>query len=409
MVPKLLLLTDVAPGLNKVGRIYLRDLCLVYPHNRICCFHTDLFPEKDKSPGLDWLPLEYGKKPLENGVRNRYGHNADLLSRFFIERFYVELARIPKLVKQAVKFGKTHKVDMVWATLGSPTIIRMAKTVADTLNIPLITTVWDPPGYKIGQQFRPDRYTLAKLLMTFDDTIKSSVRCGVASDSMKFQYKRNYGTDCVVMIYGAPPLITANSHKKPLKGDRLVIGFAGSFYARDEWKALLGALESRNWRVAGRQVVLKVLSNHLDEHTSLLPQIEFLGWRDPAVTVHLLSQMDVAYLPYWLDGAYQEAVQLSFPGKLATYIAARLPVLFHGPHESSPMHFFERFPVGLGCHSLDHNKIIQSLEKLVTDINHYNRAKLACDEAYHQELSFSIFKKRFAELIGVRESELIPQ
>ena len=36
------------------------------------------------------------------------------------------------------------------------------------------------------------------------------------------------------------------------------------------------------------------------------------------------------------------------------------------------------------------------------------RTRQACDEAFRQELNLSVFRSRFAELIGVSERELLP-
>jgi hypothetical protein len=258
-------------------------------------------------------------------------------------------------------------------------------------------------------QYQPDRWTFNRLLGTFANTVRSAVRCGVASEAMKHQFEQDWGTPCVVMVYGLRRPAATLPSRHSSRDDRLVIGFAGGFYADEEWNALLSALAAQDWRVAGRSVVVKILGSCFRQDSSIPLQIEYLGWRDSAETVHLLSQMDVGYLPYPFDARYRDMVQLSFPGKLATYVAARIPVLYHGPRESSPATFLERFPVGIGCHSLSHSDIIETLELLVMDAEFRRRARNACDQAFEQELNASVFRRRFAELIGVSEADLLPQ
>jgi hypothetical protein len=43
------------------------------------------------------------------------------------------------------------------------------------------------------------------------------------------------------------------------------------------------------------------------------------------------------------------------------------------------------------------------------DAEFRRRARNACDQAFEQELNASVFRRRFAELIGVSEADLLPQ
>jgi hypothetical protein len=224
---------------------------------------------------------------------------------------------------------------------------------------------------------------------------------------MRQEYEAIYGTKCVVMIY--PQRRPGGIVRLDSSRDTpFVIGYSGSIYALEEWRAFVEALASTNWTIAGRRVVLKVLSTYLPIQLPFPAQIELLGWRDPSEAGRLLSQMDAAYLPYWLSASYQEAVRLCFPGKLAAYVAARTPVFYHGPRNSSVMHFMDRFPVGVPCHSLNACDIVGSLTRLVADSDVGELARLAADQAYHDELNPAVFRQRFAELMGIGEQQLLP-
>jgi hypothetical protein len=423
MVPKVLLLTRVVPAPTLVEHLFVRDLCMLYPHDRLCCFHVATHSQDLQYPEMAWLPTQ-SRGYREYNIRyNRlrttfsrriwqrllpFGLNKSIPEYMgaFIE-LYREYTELGDVIQAATKFGKTQKVDLLWAVLDSPTIVRMAKVVADSLKIPVVTTIWDPPRYQM-EKWEPDNYTLRRLLRIFDDTARSVSRCGVASEGMKHAFYQKYDVPCVVMTYA--PGIKQSSIDDSLTHDdkQIVIGYAGRIYATREWNALLTALAHNNWKIANRKVKLQVLSKSIQGSYDIPLHIDFLGWRDPVETVRLLSETDVAYLPYWFDETYQEVVQHSFPSKLATYIAAKVPVLFHGPANASPAVFFSKFPVGLGCHSLDSNEIIHVLERLTTDGKLRKQAQLACADAWKQELSPFVFRTRFAELMGVDEDELLP-
>jgi hypothetical protein len=242
----------------------------------------------------------------------------------------------------------------------------------------------------------------------FEKVMSMSERCGVASEAMGEEYGNLYGVESVVMIHGVHPKLMKPPAKELTSDKLFTIGFIGAWYAKNEWLALLSALSSVNWQIEGRKVAIRVLSTDLSVRAHDEMNIEYLGWRSVAETVELLSQVDITYLPYWFDESYSLSVRLCFPNKLSTYLAAGRPVLFHGPKDSSPVRFFNRFPVGLSCHSLENTEIIESLRRFIVDVEFYSDATEAGQKAREQELNLQIFRSRFASLIGIEENDLLP-
>lgn len=402
-VPRVLLLTGIAPGNVNVGRVYLRDLCRLYPQDRICCFETERCPERARAAELAAMARESVAAPPEHWPP--YEQTFDRV-RAAAHGLYHRMVSIPRLIRRAVAFGKSQRVEMVWAALHGPTAVAMALPVARALDVPLVTTVWDPPRYVLAQ-YRLDRFALGSLVKQAYDAIRSAVRCAVASEDMKRCYERDFRTECVVMIYGQPRPRGMALPPPPSERGRVAIGMAGAVYAQEEWATMLRALADSGWTLNGREAVVCAMAQKLDLTAPFPTNLHFLGWRNTEDMIRLLAQMDIAYVPYWFAEPYQEAVRLSFPGKLATYVAARLPVLYHGPRESSVSAFLERYPVGIGCHSTEGRDIFDSLERLAGDDELRTRARQACDAAYEEELNADVFRRRFAALIGVDEKELL--
>jgi glycosyltransferase involved in cell wall biosynthesis len=189
---------------------------------------------------------------------------------------------------------------------------------------------------------------------------------------------------------------------------QLSIGYAGGWRTPREWEAVFSALSACDWQIAGREVVVRMLSNHATLRGGGKRHVEFLGWRSVEETVNIMSQTDVGYVPYWFDERYGLSVRLCFPGKVTTYLAAGRPILYHGPEDSSVVDFLERFPAGLGCHSMDEDDIVEALRRLIVDQEFYARAAQAGQAALNREFSARIFRRRFAGLMNVEESELRP-
>lgn len=405
-VPRVLLLASWSPSFRHAGAVYLPYLVKHYPKQNICCFslspeYHDSYPKE-----LEGVPISYAPRPREHSGMGM-GWRVAQLSSLAIHQ-YIKSVSAPSLIKQAVRVGRENNVDILWASLSSPTLIYMAKRVANDLDAQLVTTVMDPPE-SFAVELGMDCLSRRTMLKCFKDTLQASVRCSVASEGMQEEYKRRYGIDSEVLIHGVHPRLRRPPSTKPTDISKFVIGFAGSLYAKQEWRSLLSALSSVDWRVGGRDVILKVLGGWIIHYQAQgRMQVEYLGWRSLEETIDILSQVDVNYLPYWFDRSYSLSVRVCFPNKLSTYLAAGRPVFYQGPKDSSPTRFFQRFPVGICCHSLNESDIIESLSRFVNDQDFYASAARQTQIAVDQELNLRVFLKRFASLIGISEAELLP-
>jgi hypothetical protein len=404
-VPRVLLLTGTPPGSSGGGKIFLRDLCLSYPRGSISCFVVTQSNSRPVEPDLDWLPTASIPFPRQHGFAWP-GPGFARLSRFLVRR-YVHLIQVPALAARVAQSGRQRDVEMVWAVLNHPILISVTRRLVSTLSAPLVTTVWDPPE-RLLTHWEYDRFSRRIVLREFEKVLRMSVRCSVASEGMGDEYKKRYGIEPVVLIHGVHPSMRKPPAKELTGEKQFVIGFAGSLYARREWQALLSALSKADWQIEGHDVTVRFLGRNASFHAEGKVRIEYLGWRSFEETVELMSQVDVAYLPYWLDESYSLSVRVCFPNKLTAYLAAGRPVLFHGPEDSSPARFFRRFPVGLCCHSLEESEIIESLRRFITDREFYAAATQAGQVALDQELDLRVFRQRFATLIGVDEGALLP-
>jgi hypothetical protein len=428
-IPNVLLLTANPPSRVGIGGIFLSELCRHYPKENLCCFAVCRENYEPLLQDLKDIPIVYSSPPsvlrlcfilsrisdpftwqrfnptsrtaqLGKAIGSIFARVSD---PFIWEYFKIQASN---LISQAVQLGKENRIDIVWAVLDSPTTIYMAKRIAKILGVQLVTLVWDPP-----ESFMPrsglDKFFSKNILNEFKKTLKSAKKCGVASESMKEEYEDIYNVDSTTLIHGTHSSKWKMPAKELNNDGNFTIGFAGSLYAIQEWDALLSALSKVDWRICGRDVIIRLVGRGFKLGTKGKANIEYFGYRSVDETIELMSKADVAYLPYWFDKSYSIAVRLAFPNKLPTYLASGRPVLFHGPENSSPTLFFRKFPVGLCCHSLEESEIIRCLERFITDKDFYASATEAGHRALTQELNLDIFLSHFAELIGISREKLL--
>ena len=403
-VPRLLVVSPVAPVPEGVGGVYLRDLCLMYPADKLAFAILPGIGNGAWPDALADAPRTTLDVVPERGF-NRWGRRVQRSSRGLFDR-YVDRRHLPRLIDQIARFAERVKPDVLWVPLAGPTMINIASTLAARLERPMLTTVWDAPDYALPHYWAIEGSALNRLMARFAEAIRASVRCAVASPEMGRAYEAKYGTPCVPMIHGMPESQWLRPTGMRDPNEPFVIGYAGSLYARREWDALIAALSSVNWQIGGRAVIVRVLAASLDVRATGPARIEFLGWHSTTDAIAILSQCDVCYVPYWFDDAFRAGVELSFPNKVSLYLAAGRPIFFHGPRESTPTRFLSRWPVGVASHSLDTGDVLRALTTAATDDAFHDAAAAAIPPVLREELGLHVFRRRFAEFVGVDESVL---
>ncbi len=404
-LPRSLLISDMVPGCPGVGGLYLHDLCALYPADRLACVAIGPW---ENVPWPTWLantPRTTVPRPPEHGFF-RLGRHFHGVTRLPYER-YIQTRTRRDVLPRITRFAREAVVEAIWVPLASPTSIRVAAAAAEEIGVPLRPLVWDPPRFYLSEHWKLGGRALDMLVGAFGAAVRRSESCGVMSDEMRAAYETAYGARCVVMQHG----IARRWWRAPATTpdpDRLTIAYAGSLYARAEWDALLRALASVKWRVAERDVVIRYLGSRLDVDVSSAARIEFFGWRDRGETLALLAESDVCYLPYMMAPQYAEVVQQAFPSKLASYFAAGRPVFLHAPRASSPSRFLARYPAGVACDTLEPAGIVGALESLVGDSQAYARAALAARVGLEECFDLEIFRRRFADFLGVDVDALRP-
>ena len=411
MVPKVLLLTSQVPGNAGVGEIYLRDLCRLYPPGRMCCLH--LAPSRAKVlealPCADLRSMPFLSLPAGGGLGALPAMPLIQPVARWAYRHYVDWVALPPLLARAAAFARQQHVATLWVPLHAPWILRIAAPLAEVLGIDLVTTVWDPPAYNLKHNCAvTDAGLNQQLLECFARTMRRAKRCAVMSDAMGQLYQQQFGTQGVVLVH-SPPGSRPEPAAGASDGPEFVIAYAGSMYARAEWEALVTGLDRHGWRIGGKPVKIRMMTATLNGARTDPAHIELLGWRPTDEALAILSAASLAYLPYWMDPAFDEAVRLAFPTKLCTYVAAGVPVLYHGPPQGSPARFMQRYPVGVACASLDPEAVFAALQGFLTDQAAVRRAREACQAACAGDLGRAVYRRRFAEFIGVSEEDLVPE
>ena len=402
---KILLLTDIPPCSNFTQGLVIDQLCRFFPHGSIACFAVS-YPQLDPviSPGLAWLPVQYYNRPIENlAIAAKTPRLHSLLDLCL---YYYNGIKVRRIASEAIRYGREFGADTLWCTLQGHTMIRLALRVASGLGVPLLTQVFDPPTWELRHK-STSKIVQSKILNDFDNAVRNSRACSAMSFAMKREYAEKYGVKTVAFLPSLQSSVALPPAQKMNDENEMVIGMAGQVYAMTEWKVLIDALDSVDWRIGGRDVRIRFLGRWPPFSNVNKPlRIEYLGWHTQEDSVRLLSQADILYCPYWFDPTFEIEARLSFPAKLTTYLATGRPVLFHGPEYASPAVFLKDNDAGYLCHTNLPSDIINALTVLAMDMNLYSKIAHNGRIAFDKYLTLASLRRSLAEFLEVDENLL---
>ena len=392
--PNVLLIMQGDPRSKGVGELFVSDLVSHYPPGRLVRY-TLVAGAVDGIPD-SWLGFRSVARPVEQS-------HLPLLSTWqqhaFARRSLQPIAdEIASLIEQ-------HHIDLIWIGLNSANTVRLAERLVAGPT-PVVGIVWDDPEYLFAAQHL-DPWTTRRTLRRFASVLKGLRRVAVASDGMATLYGPKYGVRGIPMIHGIHPSRWRQGLASTAPRTEYVVGFAGSLHSKREWNSLIAALDDWNRREPTR-VKVRFIGRFPRRGARTAPFVETVGPLSLDDTLTELASTDAAYVPYWFDRRHAWAARTAFPSKISAYVAAGVPVFYHGPRQSSPTDFLQRYPVGLSCHSLAVADIKGTLRTLLFDQEARASFARARAIALEERLGSEAFLRQFAELLGIDRTQLLP-
>lgn len=392
--PRILVLSGTIPNEPGVGGVILEDLRRGLPEGTLGFFPAVSSVAKSKG-WLEDAPSVVGhvSRRFEPAYRPLKGIAGEWIARVARKAKFESHCR--RCIDEICGHSDSPRCERVWAILDCPTVIEIGAEVARRLSKPLSVLVWDAPEL-LSQKLRMDRWSIQSMMNRFAHTLRSAESVGVICEQMEDAYRRQYGdNEYIILRHGIEP--EHCFEPESLIDDEIItIGFAGSITAKQPFDRLIDLLDASQWKLAGRDVRLRLIGSRYVLDSRKPQHIEYFGWRSLPDTVRLLSQCNLLYLPQPFEPSLRPLAELSFPTKLTTYIAAGRRVLLHAPEYGSITPFIKRHAIGVSCSSLNE----RDLRAAIDDLLQQPSAPLAdaISRCRVEEFSSDVFQMRFREL-----------
>lgn len=351
---KISILTSTPPGSAGVGDIFLSNIinnCDVDFRSRISLVRGSTRNDP------------FWNNTRSHVIRTRSSGFPVLRELFLFLFIRLRLERVAARIAQLLA---SEGVGQLWVTLSSPEVILVAERLSRVHAVEIFATIWDLPEYFLGTPGVCSSRVRHQILWAYRDILMASVRVSCISEGMADHVSKEGVPPERIRVIRNGVFDGASEVVKGFGHDSQRIVFVGSLYAKEEWNALVAALESVDFIVDGVVVELIHVGRFPRFGAKRSSRVKHLGVLPHSEVLHLITVNDIGYLPYWMDSDKALIVNTSFPGKLSTYVVMGAKTLFHGPDNSSVSRFFETYPVGLICSSRDHIDIIDSISTAMT-------------------------------------------
>ena len=380
-MPKIFLITSTDLKIESIGSFYLAELISLSKKNKfyICSLSHFLLP-------LNYFNhFVFLNKVLSLLTKSCFFQNVRItLFKYFFLYLYTFFL--------GCKIRK-YSTDCIWLTASSPELILIGERLSQQ-GFDLRLTIWDPPEYILSSN-KLNSYTYSSLMFSFINLLKKSKSVSVVSDSMLSKYS-NFNKYIYVVRYGVKNLFYNNINSS--KSIRII--FAGSLYSKNEWNALIHALDAMRWKLGDLKILLFFAGNFPMFGAIKSDKVIYLGRLTHKETILQLKKMQIAYLPYWFSKDHRETATMSFPGKLSTYLECGLVVFNHSPKYTEISKMISKFPFGVSCNSCSIKVIRKCLLEAKNLLIKKERVALNIRQAVTSELSSKIQLYRFNMFIS---------
>jgi hypothetical protein len=305
---------------------------------------------------------------------------------------YLSALEIKTCGNKFQEIASSHEWDLVLISLYSQSSIRIAKSLLFRPKSKVVTLLWDDFRWW-GMSSKVPSEVMTYLLDAQMKILRSSSHVIVPSTEMALKLVHETKAEVIVLH---PVFVEAKlkQNSSAMVRTGIVIGFAGQTYSSTEIRLVANALGLLTEKYPNLAFELRVYSK--DEKFSREINCRYMGYRNKSELHYGLSSCDLLLLPFPREAWFSEIIRGSFPSKLSNYAAARRPVFYLGPLDSSVARFLslKQYPMMIDtvsahtiAHYIEEFMLSKALKESCTRIIESIYDEHFSSEAFHKSLT----------------------
>lgn len=240
-------------------------------------------------------------------------------------------------------------------------------------HVPLVLIVHDDWSAGVGRGKALHRSIASAI---FRRTLRGAARVYAVSDEMRHHLERDLGVESEVQLPATDPdpIPRREVDNGEAERTRICLAYAGTLSASLDGLRTLAALLRTHENPPAGYCELHIFA---PVHPSWLrsaglgpPTVVARGWTAQSELQPALAEADILFLPYSFERIDEGITRLSFPSKLADYLAVGKPVLLFGPHYSPVVRYARRHGFAEIVDTPDPTALRAALNRLIESPEH---------------------------------------
>lgn len=295
---------------------------------------------------------------------------------YFPHRYVDRLAEVinalmlPVMVWRGVRLAREKGIEALF-TVPWNALFVAAYFIRKLTGLPLYVYIMDDPAG--APSFPWWKAMFYRVLMA--RIVRAASRVWCVSRYMAEDFRQRYGVDAQTLL----PLLDvrafmAQAEEKSTAPDREArIVYTGAIYDAqlDALQNLVSALNDA--RAKGSEAREITLYLYTSQPEPLLQRMKLAGPRVHRAFVRMeemarvLAEADVLFLPFSFEERMRHVIETSFPTKLAEYLASGVPILVHGPPNSTVARYCRENECALVVDESSPQALLAAVERLLAD------------------------------------------
>jgi hypothetical protein len=377
LLPKLLYVGDVPVEKSYHGSVLLHRLLEDYPVDRLKVVECGQQSELERRlPGVEYRFLKYRLNRLAS---TRFANVAAAVQADFASGFVRRVQKETVPLKPDAILSVGHGYSWIAASM-----------LAKQIGIPFHFIVHDD----FPNMVRLNQASLQRFQAKFGDVYRDATSRLCVSPYMVEAYRKRYGIGGTVLYPGRSKAVSAMNYLEPPQREtgKLRFAFAGSLNGSGFIQCINDLDKALTKQGIDAEILLYGPFSEASARGSGLSsdRLIFKGLVASEQIVRVLqTETDVLFLPISFAESSRPNMKIHFPSKLTDYSATGLPILIHGPQDSSAVRWARERSAGFS--------ISTSIAEL-----HFEVEKLK--DHQHRKLSgrsaFDIGRQEFNHEIG---------
>jgi glycosyltransferase involved in cell wall biosynthesis len=382
-LPNLAVFTNYGLEDGSGAALNMRLLLQQYPKGRVYWFNTKPSIRKTlrKESSWDFLKAEGDPGSYIESVINAFLWYLDsrILRKIWIslrkEKWKQRTAGVflwqiwSRLeVKWAMRFCRRKGVEVCVVALDWPFMHFAWRFIKRAEGLPVLVRVDDDPRASVQVMGRSSDVA-TKIDRGFSECYRLAQSREVVSEGMRLYYRKRFGCDAAVRY----PLSDVSEkqdetcRKRNYLPEVVHLIHMGNLrqVEKKNLETLVTALvilhekTRRKWKI---DLLGRPIERYQDVKT--LEVATMHGWLPSAQFLELLQNANFSYVPHSFELNHRVFIETSFPSKIVTSVKQCIPILFHGPRESSVCRFLEEYKAGFVLDTLDPEELARLLSSI---------------------------------------------